>query len=141
VLCIEVLDHLKEPQKAADELYRILRPGGTLIMTTRFLYPIHSVPHDYLRYTPYMLQEIFKKWTIEKLEFEAEAFTAMGILLQRVGLQCELHGGKLTKAFVYGLAWVFTKLDWLIKAEYGEIERANKTKGVFSPGMYMVLRK
>ena len=141
VLCLEMFEHLKEPQKAADELYRILRKGGRLILTTRFLYPLHNVPEDYLRYTPYMLREIFKKWTIEKLEFESEAFTAMGILLQRVGLQTELHGGKLTKAFVYGLAWVFTKLDWLIKAEYGEIERANKTKGVFSPGIYMVLRK
>ena len=141
VLCLEMFEHLKEPQKAADELYRILRKGGTLILTTRFLYPLHNVPGDYLRYTPYMLKEIFNKWTIETLEFEAEAFTAIGILLQRVGLQTELHGGKLTKAFVYGLAWFFTKLDWLIKAEYGEIERANKTEGVFSPGIYMVLRK
>lgn len=141
VLCIEVFEHLKEPQKAADELYRILRKGGTLLLTTRFLYPLHNVPGDFLRYTPYMLREIFKKWNIEKLEFEAEAFTAIGILLQRVGLQTELRGGKITKALVYGLAWAFTKLDWLVKAQYGEVERANKTDGVFSPGIYMVLKK
>jgi SAM-dependent methyltransferase len=141
VLCIEVLDHLKEPRKAADELYRILRKGGTLIMTTRFIYPVHSVPHDYLRYTPFMLEEIFKQWKIEELKFESEAFTAIGILLQRIGFQTELRGGKLTKAAVYFLAWVFTKLDWLVKAQYGEIERAHKTEGVFTTGIYMILRK
>jgi SAM-dependent methyltransferase len=141
VLCIEVFEHLKEPQKAADELHRILKKGGVLIFATRFLYPLHDVPGDYWRYTPYVLKEIFRKWNIEKLEFESEPFTAIGILLQRIGFQTELRGGKLTKAVVYSLAWLFTKLDWLVKAQYGEIGRINKIEGAFSTGIYMVLRK
>src|SRR5215218_11002993 len=29
VLCTEVLEHLPEPQRAIDEMFRVLEPGGT----------------------------------------------------------------------------------------------------------------
>jgi SAM-dependent methyltransferase len=44
VLATEVLEHLQEPQKAADEMLRVLRPGGTLLLTTRFLFPARRAP-------------------------------------------------------------------------------------------------
>src|SRR5215831_10665922 len=50
VLCTEVLEHLPEPQRAIDEMYRVLAPGGQLLLTTRFLFPIHDAPHDYFRF-------------------------------------------------------------------------------------------
>lgn len=31
VLCTEVLEHLPEPQRAADEMFRVLRPGGIFV--------------------------------------------------------------------------------------------------------------
>jgi 2-polyprenyl-3-methyl-5-hydroxy-6-metoxy-1,4-benzoquinol methylase len=34
VICSEVVEHLEEPEKLVRELYRILRPGGFLILTT-----------------------------------------------------------------------------------------------------------
>jgi SAM-dependent methyltransferase len=141
VLCLEVFEHLKEPERAVRELHRIMKKDGILILTTRFIYPLHNVPGDYWRYTPYILREIFKDWTVEKLEFESGSFTAIGILLQRLGLQSEFRGGKFSKAFIYLAAWIFTKLDWLVKKQYGEIERTHETDGVFSTGIYMVLRK
>ena len=33
VVCIEVLEHLFEPQKAATEMLRVLRPGGCILVT------------------------------------------------------------------------------------------------------------
>lgn len=141
VLCIEIFEHLKDPYLAVKELNRIIKPGGRLIITTRFLYPLHMVPDDYWRYTPYIIRDIFKDWDIEKIEFESESFTALGILLQRLAMQSEIRGGKFTKAFVYLTAWVFTKLDWLIIKQYGEIERSNETKGVFTTGIYVSVRK
>ena len=53
ILCTEVLEHIPDPQKAVDEMYRVLKPGGTLILTTRFLFPVHDAPGDYWRFTPY----------------------------------------------------------------------------------------
>jgi 2-polyprenyl-3-methyl-5-hydroxy-6-metoxy-1,4-benzoquinol methylase len=36
-ICIDVLEHLKEPERAVRELYRVLSPGGRLIIV---------IPHD-----------------------------------------------------------------------------------------------
>ena len=51
VLATEVLEHLYDPQKAMTEIYRILKPGGSCVLSTRFLYVYHPSPHDYYRFT------------------------------------------------------------------------------------------
>jgi SAM-dependent methyltransferase len=51
VLCSEVLEHVRRPWVALPELRRVLRPGGTLIVTTLTAFPIHGFPDDYYRYT------------------------------------------------------------------------------------------
>ena len=51
VLLLEVLEHLGNPDDALEEIARVLKPGGQLLLTMPFLYPIHDAPHDYQRYT------------------------------------------------------------------------------------------
>src|SRR5512147_1530781 len=41
VLNLESLEHISNPQKAIDEIHRILRPGGLLILTTVMQFKIH----------------------------------------------------------------------------------------------------
>jgi SAM-dependent methyltransferase len=61
VLSTEVLEHVSDPARCVVELNRVLRPGGTLILTTPFLYWIHEAPHDYFRYTPYGLKALIRR--------------------------------------------------------------------------------
>jgi len=42
ILCTEVLEHVPEPIRAVHELARLLRPGGTLLLTA----PLLSIPHQ-----------------------------------------------------------------------------------------------
>lgn len=50
VLCTQVIEHLVEPKKALNELYRILKVGGTLIVTTpiekRLIDSLHLAEYD-----------------------------------------------------------------------------------------------
>lgn len=55
VVLLEVLEHLRRPDEALSEIARVLRPGGILLLTLPFLYPVHDAPHDYQRYTPFGL--------------------------------------------------------------------------------------
>lgn len=48
ILCSEVLEHIPEPTKALDEFSRLLRPGGTLILTAPFASLVHMAPYHYL---------------------------------------------------------------------------------------------
>src|SRR5687767_15064349 len=73
VLCTEVLEHLPEPQRAIDEMYRVLQPGGQLLLTTRFLFPIHDAPHDYFRYTKYGLRYLLRRFDQVQIEEETDS--------------------------------------------------------------------
>src|SRR5579859_1066309 len=42
VVSIAVFEHLYNPFRAAQEVYRVLKPGGTFLGTTAFLEPFHA---------------------------------------------------------------------------------------------------
>ena len=48
IICLEVFEYLTNPQQAISEIYRVLKPGGTLMLSCPFMYKTHQ---DYLRYT------------------------------------------------------------------------------------------
>lgn len=56
VLCNEVLEHVPEPARLFAEAARVLKPGGTLVLTTPQTWGLHEEPHDYYRYTRYGLE-------------------------------------------------------------------------------------
>jgi SAM-dependent methyltransferase len=52
VLCMSVFEHLKNPYLAAQEIRRILKPGGYLIGIVGFLESMHGFPHgSYFHHT------------------------------------------------------------------------------------------
>lgn len=57
IACFEVLEHLRDPQKAINEARRVLRPGGLYVISVPFVYPLHDRPADFRRYTPFGLQQ------------------------------------------------------------------------------------
>jgi len=52
VLCLDTLEHVRNPIAACHEMARITRPGGWALMTTVFAFQIHDYPADYWRFTP-----------------------------------------------------------------------------------------
>lgn len=51
VLCSEVLEHVARPWLAIPEIFRVLQPGGYVVITTLFSFPEHSYPDDFYRYS------------------------------------------------------------------------------------------
>lgn len=51
IICTQTLEHIADPNAVVREIERILRPGGLCYITVPFLYPYHSSPHDYYRWT------------------------------------------------------------------------------------------
>jgi len=51
VLIQAVLEHVLEPQVVAEEIYRVLRPGGIVYADTPFLQQVHDGPYDFTRFT------------------------------------------------------------------------------------------
>ncbi|WP_169457983.1 class I SAM-dependent methyltransferase [Ottowia thiooxydans] len=70
VILLEVLEHIKTPQEALQETSRVLRPGGHLLLSMPFLYPIHDAPHDYQRLTKHGLERDLANAGLEIVSIE-----------------------------------------------------------------------
>ena len=57
-MCIRDSEHVAEPQDVVTEMARLLKPGGTLILSAPHIWGIHEEPQDYYRFTPYGLRHL-----------------------------------------------------------------------------------
>lgn len=51
VILTQVIEHLSLPSLALVQANRVLKRGGTLIVSAPFIYHAHGVPHDYWRFS------------------------------------------------------------------------------------------
>lgn len=51
IVCTSLLEHVPEPEKALAEIGRVLKVGGYFYCAVPFMYPFHSAPDDYTRFT------------------------------------------------------------------------------------------
>jgi len=66
-LCFQVLEHVENPQKVVDEIYRVLNKDGRTILTTHGIWYFHPGPHDYHRWTHEGLEKLFDKFSEVKV--------------------------------------------------------------------------
>ncbi|MBU3740883.1 MAG: class I SAM-dependent methyltransferase [Candidatus Kapabacteria bacterium] len=63
ILCTEVLEHVYDYQALVNEMYRVLAPGGIALITVPWSARYHYLPHDYFRYTPSSLRNVFSAFS------------------------------------------------------------------------------
>ena len=69
VICLAVLEHVKNPFKCAKELIRVLKPGGKILCAVPFLQPFHGYPDHYYNMTSHGLINLFQDGIdIEKID-------------------------------------------------------------------------
>jgi len=107
VLMSEVLEHVFDLQECLSEIVRVLKPGGTLLITCPFVWPLHEEPYDFARYTPFALRQELDKAgldivKLEQLGTSAEVLGQIAILLFPGKLFRIPLLGKFIKILVYG---------------------------------------
>jgi predicted SAM-dependent methyltransferase len=134
--CFDVLEHVPDTAKACREMYRIIRPGGYLIVTTPFLARLHEIPHDYFRFTEYGLRSVFEK----------HGFTT--IIVMPFGGPMSFVGHQLSTLLLCAtwhipvLKWVvFTLNKWIITKPCYHLDRVVKGPELAPTGYLSVFVK
>ncbi|PIP58155.1 MAG: hypothetical protein COX02_01785 [Candidatus Vogelbacteria bacterium CG22_combo_CG10-13_8_21_14_all_37_9] len=141
VLCMVVLEHLEDPKRAITEMYRVLKPGGKIIVSVPFLFPIHDAPNDFWRFTKYGLKILFKDWQIEELQAETTFNETFAVLLQRVAYQTKFYFNSIFKVLIFSLAWLLTKIPKLTTGIYGDIGKKVIEEEAFTSSFFLVASK
>lgn len=68
VSCCEVLEHTSAPWDAPKEIWRMLKWGGYVFVSTPLNLELHPPLPDYWRFTEYGLRELFKDFEILVLD-------------------------------------------------------------------------
>jgi len=79
VLATQVLEHIPDPVAVIGEIRRVLKPGGTLLLSVPSIFPQHGSPGDYWRYMPQGLEWILRDF--QRVTVTGEAGTVPSIFL------------------------------------------------------------
>jgi SAM-dependent methyltransferase len=61
VLCNQVLEHVFNPDDFLQEINRVLKRDGKLLLTVPFVWDEHEQPYDYARYSSFGLRALLEK--------------------------------------------------------------------------------
>lgn len=62
VLALSTFEHVQRFWRGLDEVYRVLRPDGALLIACPFHFHIHAYPNDYWRFTPEALKLLLERY-------------------------------------------------------------------------------
>ncbi|HUC05967.1 MAG TPA: class I SAM-dependent methyltransferase [Acidimicrobiales bacterium] len=82
LLAFDTLEHVANPTRAMEEVFRVLRPGGVALITSVMFFPIHAHPWDYWRFTPEgfdLLLQPFESRLVLAMGWELMPETVFGV--------------------------------------------------------------
>jgi len=135
-MCLEVLEHVPDPFQAAGEIFRILKPGGTVVVSVPHLSRLHDEPHDYSRFTIHGLRHLLQSTGLEVLEIQKK-----GGLLSFLGHQVStiLLSAVWPVPGLRQVMWFLNK--WLVTRPCHRIDDLFDHSGILALGYVGVARK
>ncbi len=81
VLCTQVLEHAVNIGHMLGSINQVLKPGGTLIVTTPFIYNEHGSPNDYRRFSIHGLKQLLsQQYEVLETKVEGRIGSVVGLL-------------------------------------------------------------
>ena len=144
VICAELLEHVRDPRRVLSEAHRVLRNGGTLLMSAPFLFHIHADPEDYGRYT-----DNYWNATLAAIGFGDVAIERHGLYYSVLADFFKQHANqaRIVRPLGRPLRWLWAHLfvlrfqHWARRHERKARVKANPFVGSFTTGYGIVATK
>jgi SAM-dependent methyltransferase len=98
VFSTEVITHVFNPERTLAELNRVMKPGGSFLLTVPFVWKENEKPNDYGRYTSFGIRDLLQKAGFE-IVVQEKAGNYFLVICQLVNdyLYCQIPDFKLLR--------------------------------------------
>ena len=112
IVCTQVLGDVYDLRQAFGEMFRVLKPGGYLLVTESLFDPLHDEPHDYWRFTRNSFRRLSEDagFQVKVLEPRGGYWSVLTQLEQRYWLEVLRPKNKLFSKIISGLFKIFGTL-------------------------------
>ena len=113
-MCTGVLEHVSDPYKAVEEIYKALKFGGRVFFETPFMQTIHTSPKDFSRWTPDGLKKLMCAFDVKKVDVVAGPASALAWQFQEtMAMLFSFNNVILYKIGLRIFGWLAVPLSWL----------------------------
>jgi SAM-dependent methyltransferase len=81
-----VLEHVRDPLRVGEEVYRVLKKGGRVLANAAFMQPIHSEGQHFFNVTPYGIDLIFERFANRSVWWEVGFLYTINWLIEVAGV-------------------------------------------------------
>ena len=138
IVCTQVLGDVYNLHEAFDEMYRVLKPNGIILLTESLFDPLHDEPHDFFRFTKHSLKRLAEDagFKVKILEQRGGHWSIMAQFKARYWIE-RLHANNkwFVRIFSFGLKLLGS---WAIFLDRHDDSHANR---MFTHGYILIAQK
>ena len=119
ILCTGLLEHVPEPSILINNLHRILKKNGKLILSASAVFSVHEGPNNFFHFTVFGMKKLLSNFSSSKISGSCPPFENIGIQIQRILIQSKIN--PLIRPFLELFALVISKFDFIIEKQYDHV--------------------